>query len=105
MGKLAHLSPQNVFGYFEALAGIPHGSGNMEKISRFCLDFAQEHGLDAERDAANNVIIRKAASQGYETAKPVILQGHLDMVCQKTDAKEICFERDGLRNNLSLSIY
>ena len=96
MGKLAHLSPQNVFGYFEALAGIPHGSGNMEKISRFCLDFAQEHGLDAERDAANNVIIRKAASQGYETAKPVILQGHLDMVCQKTDAKEICFERDGL---------
>ena len=96
MEKLAHLTPRDVFGYFEALTRIPHGSGNMENISQFCLDFAKSHGLWAERDAANNVIIRKEATKGYETAEPVILQGHLDMVCQKTENADICFETDGL---------
>lgn len=96
MEKLSHLTPKDVFSYFEALTRIPHGSGNMEKISSFCLEFAEKHGLEAERDAANNVIIRKPAAHGYEAAAPVILQGHLDMVCQKEDASGICFETDGL---------
>ncbi len=96
MEKLSHLSPQDVFGYFEALTRIPHGSGNMEKISSFCLEFAEKHGLEAERDAANNVIIRKPAARGYEAAEPIILQGHLDMVCQKEETSEIQFETDGL---------
>ncbi|MBQ7032625.1 MAG: beta-Ala-His dipeptidase [Clostridia bacterium] len=96
MDKLGHISPADVFGYFEALTRIPHGSGNMEKISRFCMDFAEKHGLEAERDAANNVIIRKPGAAGYETAKPVILQGHLDMVCQKEENADIEFETDGL---------
>mgnify|MGYP002513586863 CR=1 FL=1 len=96
MGKLSHLAPRDVFGYFEELTQIPHGSGDMEKISRFCLDFAEKHGLEAYRDEADNVVIKKPASEGYENAETVILQGHLDMVCQKTEDSDIDFAKDGL---------
>lgn len=96
MGKLSHLVPQDVFGYFEELTQIPRGSGDMEKISSYCLKFAEKHGLYAYRDDANNVIVTKPASKGYENSKPVILQGHLDMVCQKTENSDIDFTKDGL---------
>ena len=96
MNRLSNLIPQDVFSYFEKICSIPHGSGNMEKISRFCMDFAKENGLYAIRDNANNVIIRKPASKGYENSEPVILQGHIDMVCQKEDESTVCFETDGL---------
>ncbi len=96
MNNLSHLAPRDVFGYFEKICSIPHGSGDMEKISSFCMDFAKKHGLWATRDEANNVIIKKPASAGYENAEPVILQGHLDMVCQKEPASSIRFEEDGL---------
>jgi len=96
MGKLSHLKPDDVFSYFEELCSIPHGSGNMEKISSYCLDFAKKHNLWAHRDEANNVIIKKDASRGYENTKPIILQGHLDMVCQKNPDISIQFETDGL---------
>ena len=81
---LEHLQPERVFYYFEKMCGIPHGSGNTKQISDFCVDFAKEHGLEYHQDADNNVIIIKEASVGYENAGPVILQGHLDMVCEKT---------------------
>lgn len=96
MGKLSHLIPQDVFRYFEEITEIPHGSGDMERISDFCLEFAKRNGLCAYRDDANNVIIKKDASKGYENAEPVILQGHLDMVCQKTEESNIDFTKDGL---------
>ena len=96
MSNILDLNPKNVFKYFSEICSIPHGSGNMEKISQYCMDFAQKHGLRAVRDAANNVIIYKNASPGYEDCAPVILQGHLDMVCQKTDESDIDFECDGL---------
>ncbi len=96
MEKLSHLVPHDVFSWFEALTRIPHGSGNMGKISEFCLEFARERGLEAWRDSANNVVIRKPAAKGYEKAKPVILQGHLDMVCQKDESFDINFDTDGL---------
>ncbi|MBQ7036303.1 MAG: beta-Ala-His dipeptidase [Clostridia bacterium] len=96
MNNLSHLDPRDVFGYFEKICSIPHGSGDMEKISSFCMDFAKKHGLWATRDEANNVIIKKPASKGYENAEPVILQGHLDMVCQKEPASSIRFEEDGI---------
>ncbi len=96
MNILSHLEPQDIFGYFEALCSMPHGSGNMEQISAFCMDFADKHGLWAYRDEANNVVIKKPASSGYEKAEPVILQGHLDMVCQKDETSTINFETDGL---------
>ncbi|MBR2878691.1 MAG: aminoacyl-histidine dipeptidase [Clostridia bacterium] len=93
---MENLKPERVFKYFREICAIPHGSGNMEKISAYCEGFAKANGLDYIRDDVNNVIIYKPASAGYETASPVILQGHLDMVCQKDEGVNIDFETDGL---------
>ncbi len=94
--KFGEIQPREVFRYFEELSAIPRGSGDREKISDYCLAFAREHGLKAERDSAFNIIIYKDGTVGYETAEPVILQGHLDMVCQKEENCPIDFEKDGL---------
>lgn len=94
--ELTSLNPSRVFYYFEKLCAIPRGSGNMNGISSFCMDFAKAHSLKAIRDDANNVIIFKNASAGYENSEPVILQGHLDMVCQKTADCDIDFEKDAI---------
>ena len=96
MSKLKGLKPEKVFKYFEEICSIPHGSGDMERISDYCLDFAKKHNLKAIKDEENNVIIFKDASKGYENSEPIILQGHLDMVCQKTEDCTIDFETDGL---------
>lgn len=96
MSKLKGLKPERVFKYFEEICNIPHGSGDMEKISDYCVEFARNHNLKVVKDCANNVIIFKDASKGYEESMPVILQGHLDMVCQKTEESNINFETDGL---------
>lgn len=96
MGKLSALEPKRVFEYFEEISAIPRGSGNMEQISSYCMEFAKKHGLRVQRDAAKNVIIYKDGTAGYETAVPVILQGHLDMVCQKAEDCDIDFEKDGI---------
>ena len=77
------LSPSEVFSYFQEICAIPHGSGNTGMIADYCLEFAKLHGLKARKDAADNVVIFKAGSSGYEDCEPVILQGHLDMVCEK----------------------
>lgn len=91
-----NLSQQKFFSFFEQLSAIPRGSGNMNAVAQFCQDFAQKHGLKCIRDSANNIVIFKDGTKGYESAAPVILQGHLDMVCQKTDDCNINFEKDGL---------
>lgn len=96
MSKLDKLNPQRVFYYFEKISSIPRGSGNMKGIAQFCEDFAVERGLEYVRDEANNVVIYKNGTAGYENSAPVILQGHLDMVCQKTDDCDIDFTKDGL---------
>ena len=81
MAVLEGLKPEKVFEFFEMLCSVPHGSGNTKQISDLCVKFAQERGLRCRQDEHNNVIIWKDASQGYERAEPLILQGHLDMVC------------------------
>jgi len=96
MSVLSHLSPQRVFYYFEQLCAIPHSSENMEAIAAYCVDFAKKQGLRHLRDKANNVIIYKDAAPGYEQAAPLLLQGHLDMVCQKTPNSTVDFLKDGL---------
>lgn len=96
MRVLENLEPKPVFGYFEDICAIPHGSGNMEKISQYCVDFAREHGLEYFRDDMKNVIIIKEATPGYEDVDPLILQGHLDMVCEKRPDKEKDFLTEGL---------
>lgn len=94
--KLKGLEPENVFGYFEKLCSIPHGSYNTKAVSDYFVSFANTHGLRCIQDAANNVIIFKDASKGYEDHEPVILQGHMDMVCQKEDGCTINMETDPL---------
>ncbi len=81
MAVLEGLKPEKVFQFFEMLCSVPHGSGNTKQVSDLCVRFAQERGLAYRQDAFNNVMIWKAASPGYEQAEPLILQGHLDMVC------------------------
>lgn len=94
MAVLSGLKPEKVFEYFEKLCAVPHGSGNTKIISDLCVDFAKELGLRYRQEACNNVIIWKDGSAGYESAEPIILQGHIDMVCAKTDecAKDMAVE-------------
>ena len=96
MRKLAGLQPERVFYYVEEIASIPHGSGNTEAISRYCAGVGASLGLDAVRDAIGNVIIKKAATAGYEDHPIVILQAHMDMVCEKAPDSDFDFEKDGL---------
>ena len=95
-GVLAGIEPQSVFKYFEQICAIPHGSGNTKMISDYCVEFAKRHGLLCYQDEKNNIIIKKEASQGYEKHPPVIIQGHLDMVCEKEADCDIDFSKDGL---------
>ncbi len=96
MLPIKDLNSQRVFYFFEQLSSIPRGSGNMNAISQYCVDFANKHNLKCVRDNADNVVIFKDGTSGYESSAPIILQGHLDMVCQKTPNCNIDFEKDGL---------
>lgn len=93
--KLAGLAPESVFGYFEKLCSIPHGSGNTKAISDYLVEFAKEQGLRYIQDATNNVILFAPASAGYEDHPTVILQGHMDMVCEKDEDCPLDMEREG----------
>lgn len=96
MKILQNIEPKSVMSFFEDICAIPHGSGNCEKISKYCTEKAKEMGLEAITDSMNNVIIKKPASKGYENHPTIILQAHLDMVCEKTPDCSINFEKDGL---------
>lgn len=97
MGLLNNLEPQNVFSYFETICAIPHGSGNTSAIVDYCVRFAEERGLSWYRDTANNLVIRKPASPGYENSETIILQGHTDMVCEKNPDVDFDFTKDGIK--------
>ncbi len=83
MEVLKDLQPVDVFRYFEEMSEIPRGSGNEKGISDYLVQFAKEHHLDYTQDEALNVIIRKPATNGYENSKTIVLQGHMDIVCEK----------------------
>lgn len=97
MSILEDLKPKNVFRYFEEISRIPHGSFHTKEISDYLVNFAKEHALEYYQDEHNNVVMIKEASAGYEDAEPVILQGHMDMVCEKEEGREIDFEKEGLK--------
>ncbi len=96
MRKLAGLEPAKVFEFFEELCHIPHGSGNTRAISDYLVAFARKRGLRFTQDQLNNVIIFKDGSCGYENHFPVILQGHMDMVCEKDENCNLDMETQGL---------
>ncbi|MDP4185310.1 MAG: aminoacyl-histidine dipeptidase, partial [Bacteroidota bacterium] len=90
-------APASVWGYFEEICQVPRPSKKEEKIVAFLLDFAKKHNLDAKSDAVGNVVIRKPASPGKENAPTVVLQSHVDMVCEKNRETVHDFEKDPIR--------
>ena len=90
------LKPAEVFKYFEEMAAIPHGSRNTKAISDYLVNFAKTYNLEHYQDKLNNVVIIKEATAGYENADAIIIQGHMDMVCEKEKDCDIDFEKDGL---------
>ena len=93
---LEGLQPERALYYFEEICKIPHGSRNTKQISDYLVAFARAHGLRSYQDEVNNVVIYKDGSRGYEQHLPVILQGHMDMVAEKTRDSAIDFMTDGL---------
>ena len=96
MRVLENLEPKKVFEYFEEICSIPHGSRDTKRISDYLVQFAVDHGFTYYQDEMNNVIIIAEATEGYENAEPIIMQGHMDMVCEKENDVTIDFEKDGL---------
>ena len=94
--KLAGLEPASVFAYFEKICSIPHGSRNTKAISDYLVSFAVEQGIRYEQDDLNNVVMYQEGTCGYEDHPPVILQGHMDMVCEQDATSIINMETEGL---------
>lgn len=94
---LKNLEPMEVFTYFEKLSQIPRGSGNEKAVSDYLAAFAKEHNLECIQDAALNVVIKKKATPGYENCPVIILQGHMDMVCEKNADIQHDFTKDALK--------
>ncbi|HAR37217.1 MAG: cytosol nonspecific dipeptidase [Bacteroidetes bacterium GWD2_45_23] len=92
--EILALNPQNVWKHFYSLTQIPRPTGQMDRVTRFVLDFGKLLNLETKQDKAGNVLIRKPASKGYEMAKTVILQSHLDMVPQKNSGVSHDFASD-----------
>ena len=97
MSEIANLQPQAIWKNFDLLTQVPRPSGHLEKVQQFLLDWAREKGVEAFQDEAGNVIMRKAASPGMENRKCVTLQGHMDMVPQKTKESTHNFETDPIQ--------
>ncbi|WP_138160313.1 aminoacyl-histidine dipeptidase [Peptoniphilus catoniae] len=89
-----NLEPKKVFDIFKEIAKVPRCSGDEKRISDFLVKFAKDRNLEVIQDEALNVIIKKDATPGYENALPVILQGHMDMVCVKEDDSDHDFSKD-----------
>ena len=96
MAILSNLEPKRVFEIFEEMCAIPHGSANTKAISDWCVAFGEKLGLEHYQDEANNVILIAPATPGYEDAPAVILQGHVDMVCEKEADCAKDMDKEGL---------
>ena len=88
------LSPAPVWQYFKEILEIPRPSKKEEKIIAYLLDFGKEQGLETLQDEIGNVLIRKPATPGHENRRSVVLQSHVDMVCEKNSDKVHDFEKD-----------
>ena len=94
MNEILNLNPQCIWKNFYALTQVPRPSGHLEKIQQFLLDFAKKAEVEAFKDPAGNIVMRKPASAGMENRKGVILQAHMDMVPQKTPESQHNFVTD-----------
>lgn len=94
MGKLSGLKPERVFYYFEELTKIPRCSNDEKRVSDYLKEVGLNLGLETIQDEALNIIIKKPGTPGYENKPTVVLQGHMDMVCEKCDNVEFDFSKD-----------
>jgi dipeptidase D len=94
---LEGLKPEKVFYYFEEISQIPRGSGNEKQISDYLYNLAKSKGWDVIQDDYLNIIIKKPATKGYENAPVVMLQGHMDMVCEKNEGVDHDFTKDPIK--------
>jgi dipeptidase D len=94
MSILENLEPKNVWQYFEQITQVPRPSKNEGKVIEFLLDFANKNNLEAKRDQIGNVLIKKPASAGMENVKSVLMQSHMDMVCEANRDLKIDFDND-----------
>ena len=97
MGKLDKLQPAAVWNIFEKMTQIPHGSGNEGPIQSMFKAWADERNLEWSEDKVGNLLVKIPATKGMENAKPVLIQGHVDMVCEKNSATKHDFEKDPLK--------
>lgn len=96
MGVLENYEPRRVMEYFEEILQIPRETYNTKAMSDYAVNWAKAHNLSVRQDEMNNVVIKKPGTAGYETSEPIILQGHLDMVCTAVADKEIDFKTEGI---------
>ncbi len=94
--KLETIDYKKIFYYFEEISKIPRGSGNNQPMSNYLVEFAKSHNLSYIQDEALNVIITKEASEGYASCPTMILQGHMDMVCEKKPESNHDFLTEGI---------
>ena len=101
LAVLDSIEPKRVMYYFEKLCSVPHGSGNTGEATKLCREFAKDNNLEYYEDSLGNCVITKNATPGYENSPAVILQGHLDMVCEKAKECNIDMSKEGLKLNIS----
>jgi dipeptidase D len=97
MRAFENLIPQPLWFYFEEICQIPRPSKKEEQIIKYILDFAAKNGLESKKDKVGNVLIKKRASKGFENKPTLVLQSHLDMVCEKNEGTKFDFEKDPIR--------
>ncbi len=100
MSEISSLEPRIVWEQFDAITKVPRPSKKEEKIIAWLIDFAKQHNLEYKRDKIGNVVIKAAATPSYEDRPTVILQSHVDMVCEKNNDVLFDFERDAIRTRI-----
>ena len=96
MSEIKNLKPECIWRNFDALTQVPRPSGHRAKVQQVLLDFAKEHGIEAFKDSAENIVMRKPATPGMENRKTTILQAHMDMVPQKNNDTVHDFTKDAI---------
>ncbi len=100
MSAITSLNPRIVWEQFDAITQVPRPSKKESRIIEFLIDFAKSHDLEYKKDTIGNVVIRKPATAGFEDRPAVVLQAHMDMVCEKNSDVEFDFEHDAIRTHI-----
>lgn len=100
MSAITSLNPRIVWEQFDAITQVPRPSKKEGRIIEYLVDFAKSHGIDYQKDAIGNVVMRKPATTGFEEHPTVVLQAHMDMVCEKNSDVEFDFENDAIRTRI-----